>query len=252
VSLRLLSYNIRLGGAGREGPLAAVIGACKPDLAILQEAVRPDVVERLAAACGMRKWGALRGHSLAFLSRGDIAHHAWHKIPLARRRYLEVVLEKEHARVFGVHLSAIHSNLTELRRGYEVRALLSGIARHQHGFHVVTGDFNTLAPREDLDLRRLPRRLRAIVWLTGRKIRWTTIQAMLDGGYIDGYRRLHEADAGFTFPTRDPHVRLDYTFLPAAFQARLRNCEVVRDAPGVREASDHFPLVSEISPAGEQ
>ena len=32
-------------------------------------------------------------------------------------------------------------------------------------------------------------------------------------------------------------------------QARLIRCEIVRDAPGIREASDHFPLLSEIADA---
>ena len=68
------------------------------------------------------------------------------------------------------------------------------------------------------------------------------------GGYIDGYRMFHK-DEGYSFPTWDPHVRLDYAFLPLAFSPRLIRCEIVRDAPGIREASDHFPLLSEIADA---
>ena len=60
MSLRLLSYNIRFGGVEREKQLTRVINACEPDLVILQEAVRPDVVERLSSACGMTKWGVIR------------------------------------------------------------------------------------------------------------------------------------------------------------------------------------------------
>ncbi len=249
MTLRLLSYNIRLGGADREKPLASVINACEPDLVILQEVIRPDVVERLATACGMKSWGAQHGDSLGFLSRVSIAHHAWHNIRFARRRYLEVVLAGSGARIFGVHLSAIHSNLTERRRAYELKSLLSQIARHQSGFHLLTGDFNTLAPGEQLDVARLPQRLRAFVWMTGGTIRWTTIKLMLDGGYADAYRIFHKDDEGFTFPTWDPHVRLDYTFVPAVFAVRVTRCEIVRDAPGVRDASDHFPLLSEFSEA---
>jgi endonuclease/exonuclease/phosphatase family metal-dependent hydrolase len=246
VSLRLLSYNIRSGGAGREELIAAVINACEPDTVILQEAVRPDAVERLASACRMNTWGALRNHSLGFLSKIEISHHAWHQVRFARRRYLELVLAGSGARIFGVHLSAIHSNLTERRRTYELQSLLAGITRHQHGFHFVTGDFNTLASGEELDPSRLPPRLRAILWMTGRTIRWTTIRLMIEGGYTDGYRLFH-ATGGFTFPTSDPHVRLDYAFVPSVFAPRLTRCEVIRDVPGVREASDHFPLLSEIT-----
>ena len=246
MSLRLVSYNIRFGGAEREKQLATVIKACEPDLVILQEAVRPDVVDRLSSACGMRRWGASGGESLAFLSRVDIEHYAWHEVRFAKRRFLEVVLSGSGVRVYGVHLSAIHSNLTERRRTYELRALLHGIREHQKGFHIVTGDFNTLAPGEKFDVSKLPARLRAIVWMTGGKIRWTTIQLMLDGGYTDGYRVFHKSDSGYTFPTWDPHVRLDYAFLPHGFAPRLKSCEVMAHVPMARDASDHFPLMSTI------
>jgi endonuclease/exonuclease/phosphatase family metal-dependent hydrolase len=245
VRLRVLSYNIRFGGVDRESQLAAVINSCDPDVVILQEAIRPDVVARLASACGLKHWGARPGHSLAFMSRIDVAHHDWHTIWFARRRYLEVVLAGSSMRIFGVHLAAVHSNVTERRRTYELRSLLTGIKQYQQGFHVLTGDFNTLAPGEELDVNRLPPHLRAVVWMTGRTIRWTTIQLMLDGGYADGYRVFHKDD-GYTFPTWDPHVRLDFTFVPAAFTERLTRCEIMRQAPGVRDASDHFPLLSEI------
>ena len=247
MSVRLLSYNIRFGGSGREALIAGVIRRCEPDVAILQEATNPEVVRNIGAGCAMPWCGALRGHSLAYLSRREIAGARWHRVPFARRRYLELEVAGSGTRIFGVHLAAIHSNPTEFRRTVEMAALLRGINGQRHGFHVVTGDFNTLAPGEPLDIGRLPPRLRAIIWATGRNIRWRTIQMMIDHGYSDGYRTLHPNAAAYTFPTWDPHVRLDYIFLPRASGSRLTRCEVVRDAPGVREASDHFPLLSELS-----
>lgn len=244
--MRLLSYNIQRGGTGREAAIAAVIRRCSPDLVILQEATRPDVVDRLGEACDMRTWGAIRGHSLAFLSRVPVSHHAWHHVPWAKRRYLEVSPADSELRVFGVHLAAVHSNLTERRRAYELRSVLRGIAGRQSGLPLIMGDFNTLAPGEKLDIERLPPRLRAIVWMTGRTIRWTTIQLMLDGGYTDAYRIFHKDD-GYTFPTWDPHVRLDYAFLPTESASRVARCEVMRDVEMVRQASDHFPLLTEFT-----
>jgi exodeoxyribonuclease-3 len=245
--LRLLTYNIRYAGTGREDALAAVIASCSPDIVLLQEAERPDIVRRLAAATGLTTCGARPGKSLAYLSRVPIAHHAWHRARFVRRAYLELVPEGMSLRIFGVHLSAIHSNVTEWRRAYELRSLLKGIARHQHGFHIVAGDFNTLAPGERLDVRRLPPRLRAIVWMTGRTIRYVTIGMMHGAGYKDAYRLVHPDDPGYTFPTWDPHVRLDYLFVPAAFADLVTRCEVVSAAPRAREASDHFPLTGEIA-----
>jgi exodeoxyribonuclease-3 len=244
--VRLLTYNIRDGGVGRVGALAAVVTHCAPDVVVLQEAVRPEVVEALAAATGMIAWGAKPNHSLGFMSRVPIAHHRWHQPAASRRAFLEIVPEGGALRIFGVHLTAVHSNWTERRRVRELRAILQGVARHQEGFHLLAGDFNTLAPGEALDLRKLPPRLRAVVWLTGRQIRWETIQIMLDASYIDGYRALHPGDPGYTFPTWDPHVRLDYVFLPLAWSRRLTDCTVVGDHPALAQASDHRPLLAEL------
>lgn len=245
--LRLLSYNIRFGGTGREDALAAAIRSADPDVVLLQEASQPDVVARLSRLTGLGWWGAAPGQSCAFLSRTEVEHHAWHRPAPSRRAFLELVPAGSSLRLFGVHLSAIHSNWTEARRVHEVHAVRRSIERHQHGLHVVAGDFNTLAPGEELDVGRLPIRLRAILWATGGRIRWRTIQAMLDGHYVDGWRHLHPEDAGSTFPTWDPHLRLDFAFLPQPFAERLHGCRVLHDAPRAREASDHFPLLAEVA-----
>ncbi len=191
MDLRILTYNIRRGGKGREEALSAVIRACQADVVVLQEATDPAVVARLAAGTGMEQWGSRQGQSLGFLSRRRVQGFGWHKPRISRHAFLEIELAGSEARIFGVHLSAVHAAWTERRRTEELRALLKGIARHQHGFHLLTGDFNTLAPGELLDFRKLPGRLRALVWLSGGKVRWRTIQIILDGGYVDAYRSLH-------------------------------------------------------------
>src|SRR4030095_11750945 len=244
--LRLLSYNIRYGGAGREERLAAVIREASPDLVVLQEATKPRVVERLSAGAGMAFWAARPGHSLGFMSRTEIAHHEWHLLSVARRAFLEIVLAGTEVRVFGIHLSAIHSNWTERRRVRELRAVLESIKQHQTGLHVLLGDFNTLAPGELLDTRLLPLRLRPMIWLSGGYVRWETIQIMLDAGYVDGYRAINPVEKGFTFPTWNPHVRLDYIFLPAVFGDRLKGCQVHDERRLVEPASDHLPLLADL------
>ncbi len=246
--LRILSYNIRRGGAGREDHLLAVIRGCNPDLVLFQEARTPATIAKLAASAGMAQWGAADRTSLGFMSRRPVAHHAWHQPRVSRHAFLEIVPSGTDSRIFGVHLAAVHSAWTERRRLYELRALLSAIARHQHGPHVLMGDFNTLAPGELLDIRQLPARLRTLVWLSGGRIRWRTVQSILDSGYIDGYRTLHPENPGFTFPTWKPHLRLDYAFVPAAARGRLRTCEVVNGAHALT-ASDHFPLFVEFDTA---
>jgi len=246
VTLKLLSYNIRHGGAGREAQLASVIRDCAPDLVLLQEATRPSVVERLAAETGMGAWAARDGDSVAFMSRSAVEGHEWYPLVRPGRGFMEVAL-RGGARVYGVHLSAVHSNWTERRRLRELDMMLKAVAHKAEGFHVFAGDFNTLAPGEMLDARKLPPRLRALVWLSGGRVRYTTVQTMLDAGYVDGYRLLHARDAGYTFPVWDPHVRLDFAFLPARFSERLEACRVITEGPAVRAASDHFPLLIHLS-----
>ena len=240
--LRILTYNIRRGGKGHETALAAVIRSCEPDIVVLQEATSVESVERIAGEAGMAQWGARKGESLGFLSRRRVHDFGWNKPRISRHAFLEIRPAETDMRVFGVHLSAVHAAWTESRRVVELRALLKAIAQYQTGFHALTGDFNTLAPGELLDFSKLPGRLRALVWMSGGKVRWRTIQIVLDAGYVDAYRSTHTVP-GYTFPTWEPHVRLDYFFVLQRDAARLRSCEIM-DVPGARDASDHLPLLS--------
>ena len=246
MTLRLLSYNIRFGGRGREQALAETIVAAAPDLVVFQEAIDPAVIHHIAVATGYQFWAARRNHSIGFLSRQEVDYHEWHYPAGARHSFLEIVLAGGNVRVFGLHLSARFSKWDERRRTREIRSLLEGIKRHQNGFHVLVGDFNTLAPGEVLEIHRLPTWIRALIWISGRKVQRESIQLMLDAGYADGYRTLHD-DHGYTFPTWDPHVRLDYVFVPKAFVHRLVKCEVItQPEQRVRAASDHCPLVADL------
>ena len=128
----------------------------------------PAVVEPLAAETGLAAWGARPGVSVAFLSRGEVARSEWHLPRPANRPLLELAVAGSELRLFGVHLTAVHS---------------------------------------------------------------------------------HPADAGYTFPTWSPHVRLDYVFLPATFADRIRDFRVVNDpAQALSAASDHLPVLAEIEP----
>jgi exodeoxyribonuclease-3 len=240
MAIAIVTYNIRHGGVGREDAIARVVRSSPADLVVLQEAVSPHVVERLATACAFPHWRARAGYSLAVMSRIPLEACDWRRTFWTRRAVLRLELA-EGLVVFGVHLSAIHSNVTEWRRVREVRSLLSLAARDGDRLHVIAGDFNTLAPGEVLDLGRLPSHLRAVAWLTGRRIRWRIVGMMLEAGYVDAFRLIDTDGRGYSFPAVDPHLRLDYAFVRSQDAARVRHCEVVRDADAPR-ASDHLPL----------
>ena len=245
MTFRLLTYNIRRGGTGREAPLAQVIASRDPDLVVLQEATSPNVVEQIAAATGMSQCGSRAGESLGFLSRQPVTEYGWHRPRFSRHSFLEIDMPAAMGTIFGVHLSAVHAAWTERRRAIELQSLLRSIGAEKRGFHLVAGDFNTLAPGELLNVRKLPHRLRALVWLSGGRVRWRTIQLVLDAGYTDLYRRLHPDTPGQTFPTWDPHVRLDYVFAEQGHAERVRSCEIVTH-PAAQTASDHFPLMVDV------
>ena len=54
--LRLLSYNIRYGGSGRDADIADVVRQTTPDVVVFQEATKPAVIEQIAQATGMAQW----------------------------------------------------------------------------------------------------------------------------------------------------------------------------------------------------
>src|SRR5687767_8427943 len=105
--LRIMSYNIRFGGLGREERIAAVINQAQPDLVVLQEATHPHVVERLSELTEMRHYAAKRKHSVAFLSRSAVSNHEWQYHSHLERAVLEI--ELDGLRIFGIHLRATHS-----------------------------------------------------------------------------------------------------------------------------------------------
>ncbi len=245
MKFRLLTYNILRGGGDRIAAIAGVINSCAPDLVLLQEASDPANVEELARATGMAEGRSFRRQSLGFLSRRPVAFCQWIRPRVSRHAFLEVVPEGEKLRVFGVHLAAVLAAWTEQRRMLELRELLGSVAAHQGRFHVLAGDFNTIAGDARLDVGRLPLRVRPFLWVTGGRVRWRTIQAVLDAGYVDAFRMQHPEDPGCTLPAPHPHVRLDYVFLPRHEAPRLVACDIVRH-PAAIHASDHLPVVADL------
>jgi endonuclease/exonuclease/phosphatase family metal-dependent hydrolase len=242
VRIRLLSYNIQYGGRGREERLATVIKAADPDIVMLQEATDRNVVQRLASLTGLQNWDSRPNFSTGFLTRLDVEGYKWFTPRGTRHAFLNLAIVSPDIRVFGLHLSAWFSNWSERRRRAEIRAILESIREHQDGVHLIAGDFNALAPGEVLQASRMPNWIQAMVWLSGRDIARHTIQHMLDKGYVDTWRVLHTTE-GYTFPTWDPHVRLDYVFTPERYRAAVMQCQVFKTVPEAATASDHFPLL---------
>jgi endonuclease/exonuclease/phosphatase family metal-dependent hydrolase len=158
--LRVLTYNLLLGGLGREDLIAGVIERSGADVIALQEASDLRLVHRLGERLGMT---ATIGEpsdpasklNVAVLSRlpvrsfENLQHHGMLRTHLVCElrlpsRALPTV------RVHAVHLAARFGERGngEVRRMRETRQILGDIAAMPAMPHVLLGDFNTVAPRD--------------------------------------------------------------------------------------------------------
>jgi endonuclease/exonuclease/phosphatase family metal-dependent hydrolase len=158
--LRVLTYNILLGGQGRGERIAAVLQRSGADVVALQEASDVGLVRELARGLGMRMVVAKPNDAsklnLAVLSRLPFTRWRAHRHP---GRMLRAHLECEVAvgapglprlRVHCIHLAARfgEKNKGEARRLRELEAILGDVERSGGAPHLLLGDFNTIAPGE--------------------------------------------------------------------------------------------------------
>jgi endonuclease/exonuclease/phosphatase family metal-dependent hydrolase len=243
---------------GRAEQIAEVIKSANPDVVALQEARDPTVIAEIAKLANFQFFGSRNSYSTGFLSNVPVTGHAWRILPRTRHPVLEVSFTDGFPRLFVVHLRAWFNRWTEQQRARELRGLLDGIRKqlvdekNVFSFHLVAGDFNALGPGELFDPSPMPAWIRGMIWMSGREMARTTIDMMRTDGYIDAWRSLHadpEKDPGYTFPVWHPHVRLDYVFTPKAYASRFTRSEVVKSPDTVNTASDHLPLLVELSEA---
>ena len=115
-----------------------------------------------------------------------------------------------------------HLGLTPTERNAHVHELTDLSAELSGGPVVIGGDLNA-TPEE-----------RAVRWLSDRyRDVWAT--ASEAGG------RGEAADAGATFPARDPSARIDFLFASAGLRVVS-----ARVAASAGEASDHLPVATEL------
>lgn len=241
--MRIMSYNILKSGHGREHLLAEVIRHYAPDLVMLEESPTRETLERIALAAEMPYFDCRRGCSTAFMSRLPVTYR-WQHVLFARSPFLAVQPDNSAWTIWGVHLLALLSNITELVRYYEIQALLRFVTPTEP--HLLIGDFNTLAPGEPFDMTTFPPRLKTIVRLHGNDIRRLALKRLQDAGYVDTFRQHHTGENGWTMPSHQPNTRLDYAFVPKAFLPHIRDCRTLTEPDTVRRASDHLPILVDI------
>ncbi|MCG3207401.1 MAG: hypothetical protein FOGNACKC_01001 [Anaerolineae bacterium] len=249
--LRVLTYNIYLGGAGRLEQISAVLAAARADIIGLTEADDPAVVAALAERLDMAYvWAAGSGQRhIATLSRWPISEWQIFNRPPLTQAALETKIDLPSAplTIYNIHLLPYLLLPFEIRRWQAAGALLRLIGRRRPGPHLLLGDFNAIAPGDRVLQRRNPPKMRRVMALQLGLIFRLALPRLLNAGYTDCFRTLNPQLDGFTWYPGNPTTRYDYILADADMTRRLTACRVIDDLPLLAQASDHLPLLAEFS-----
>lgn len=271
-TLRVMTYNILYGGAGREQLIRDVVSAIGPDIAVFTEATDAKSFIAIADTVGphrARGGGPRASEYPVVVSRWPIVHADRYGRPGARQKWIEA---RTHPfggpplDVHGVHLAAQPLWPFELWRRHEVRCLLTRLAHGAATSHVIAGDFNALMAGDEHRLDQSAAWVRAQWLLQGRMTPRWALGRLTGAGYVDCYRACNAKAQGFTVPAWDPQVRIDYVFASPSLRPALRasgtgesskSPDATRSTPGRTlsellgwkavkslggEASDHLPV----------
>ncbi|HVU10375.1 MAG TPA: endonuclease/exonuclease/phosphatase family protein [Phototrophicaceae bacterium] len=241
---------MRYGGVGREAQILDVLQSVQPDVTLLVEVTDTAVVATFASAMQMQSFIAPgNGFSIALLSRWSIVEaSSTRPFPPIRDTILDAVVEYQPGRrlyLIGVHPIAFPGTFFECWRRWEVSLALKRAAAHQNQPCIIAGDFNAIAPGDRVLKDGAPREMRLLYGLQRGYIYRTVMERIAKAGFTDCFRRLHPGEDGFTIPTPQPKVRLDYICANPLAAEGLRRCEVIRQPEAVDQASDHYPLLAE-------
>lgn len=240
--LTLATYNIRRGGHHRAERIAAVLAPFEPDIVVLQEAIEPAIVERIARELGLPAVTARRGASVAALTRMPPADARWHADGPGHG-FLELRPRSPAVRIIGVHLIAGLSMRGESRRLRQTERLLGLATDGDAPPTALVGDFNAVAPGDGPFVRTMPLWIRALLRFDGG-IQTAAMTKVQEAGYVDAFRACHPTGPGGTLPAAAPSVRLDYVMLDPSLAATLTDCRVPTADATAALASDHLPVIA--------
>jgi endonuclease/exonuclease/phosphatase family metal-dependent hydrolase len=159
--IRVITYNILAGGTNRVEPLTQVLQMMQPDLVGLIEASNEHVVQELAGRLRMdyrlsERGEAQKGQPVALLSRLPIlAVHSYAPQPRHAPPLLSVQVSEPDGTLLTVLVTHLTANFSSGWRGIrqrrqEARVLLERMQAHQGTPHLLMGDFNCVAPGDQI------------------------------------------------------------------------------------------------------
>ena len=253
--MRLVSYNILDGGAGRADPLGEVLEAQNADVIVLVEAIDAWVAERTARRLGMTSVTAAgEKDTVTVLSRWPVGPHLNRagSDQAGPRAWLEVELRPPDAPpvvLHAVHLHARAMAADEEKRLTQIARVLDATQRQREANvpHVLAGDFNANAPRQRIAIERSKPTTRVAYAANGNVIPRDVVAALLEHGYTDTLAAVH-GDAAFdqaTFTTHWPAQRVDYVFTHGLPREAIVDAWIETDRLATY-ASDHYPIGVEL------
>lgn len=72
------------------------------------------------------------------------------------------------------------------------------------------------------------------------------LESLVSEDWTDSWQKMHPREAGFTFESGNPHLRIDYIWSDNELSSRIAAAEIVANQPGPTGAyaSDHFGLLA--------
>jgi endonuclease/exonuclease/phosphatase family metal-dependent hydrolase len=254
--MRILSYNILDGGAGRAERLGRVIQSVRPDVVGLMEADDASVVETLAASLDMdfiHAPGNIKASALLsrFPIRYSINHAALHSRLTKSLLEAAVVDPSGTEWNFGVlHLHARAMEDDETIRETEIAEVLEIFRPHREALrpHLLMGDFNANAPYQQIEPTLCKESTRKAFYANGGYLPRRVIGRVLETGYADSLHTLYPvmSQTAGSFSTEMPGQRVDYIFSFGIDASRLIKARIIFDQPA-RDASDHYPVFLELT-----
>lgn len=246
MALRIMSYNILMGGEDRLPYIVDVIQQQQPDAVALLEANDYTNAQALAQQLGMELvFGTANSEfHIAWMSRLPVKHTENHRRAVFTKTLLEIEVDWEGTPVslFATHLHAGREREKEQYRISEVHAILD-ILRGQTRPHILVGDFNSLhlPDRTDIQTYLATAPNLGEEHMNEEQIPRRVLPLLLDAGYVDCYRALHPDTPGYTYKLPAPFLRLDYIFISPSLRERLSDCDVIT-TERAKIASDHLPI----------
>lgn len=247
-SVRILTYNIWVGGENRQSKITEVIRQAKPDIVALQEVNDEEFFYKLAGDLAMQPLLAHTqfGYNVGLLSALPVADWEPYSDPGVFRVgavRAQINSPAGPLNICGLHLQARYGSKFEEKRTSEAKAVVEIMAPFINENSLLLGDFNTLSPQDILKPEDWPGGFLRQV----EKMPRSALQVILEAGYTDCYRSLYAAEKyrnGYTLPALQPNVRLDYLFASPDLHKNLKLCEVVTHEDAAN-ASDHLPVLAE-------